>query len=232
MHAGGPGGARGEEPLTLPRRSLAKKIVGGIYSYAAGKLYEPVVVQTAFPLFGGNLNALVEQQGQRAVTAARGGPILDMPVGTAYFTSAIARRHPGFVVGSDIAKGMVREARRTAEDAALANLVVVQADAHHLPFRDNTFPAAMCTNGLQVMPGLERAVAELARVVAPGGTLFVSVITAPVAAVLPVEVADRLPTLLRSRRDIERTLVRFGLNVVARHRQRLAFLLDAVKSAP
>ena len=209
---------------------MAKKIVGGIYSYAADKLYEPVVVKTAFPLLGGNLNDLVAQQGRRAVIAARGGRILDMPVGTAYFTIEIARDHPGIVVGADIAAGMVREARRAAGAVGVGNVLVVQADAHRLPFGDGTFPAVMCTNGLQVIPDLERAVAELARVVAPGGSLFVSLITAPVGALLPADLGDRVPTLLRSQAGVERVLRRSGFRVVTRQRRRLAFLFDAVKS--
>lgn len=207
-----------------------KKLVAGIYSYTADKLYEPVVVKGAFPLLGGNLNDLVFEQGRRAVRAAGGAPILDMPVGTAYFTVHMARRHEGLVVGADIARGMVIEAKRVAARAGAQNFTVVQADAHELPFADASFGAILCTNGLQVIPGLERTVAELARVLSPTGTLFVSVITAPLGALLPERSARRLPTLLKSQRDVEATLEATGLRVAARHRQRLAFLLEAVAS--
>ncbi len=87
----------------MPER--AKKLIANIYSYTADKLYEPIVVKRAFPLFGGDLNDVVLEQGRRAVASAAGRPILDMPVGTAYFTVEMARAHPGLVVGVDIAAG-------------------------------------------------------------------------------------------------------------------------------
>lgn len=169
----------------------AKRLIGAIYSAAADRLYEPIVVRGAFPLLGGDLNELVLGQGRRAVAVAQGRPILDMPVGTAYFTVEMARLHDGVVVGADIARGMVDHAARAARGRGLDNLLSVQADAHVLPFGDASFGAILCTNGLQVIPGLEPTLAELARVLAPGGTLFASVVHLPLAA--------RAPTMFKSR---------------------------------
>lgn len=209
----------------------AKRVVGRIYSFAAHRLYEPLVVHGGFRLFGGALNELVAEQGRAAVRVADGGPILDMPVGTAYFTRAVAAAHPGIVVGADLAEGMVREARSAARREGLDDLVVVQADAHRLPFGDGTFPAILCTNGLQVIPGLRPAVRELARVLAPGGTLFVSVVGLPVGTLLPRGMASRLPTLLAARSRVADELVGAGLSVARRRKERLATLYEATKPA-
>ena len=209
----------------------AKRFVGGIYSAAADHLYEPIVVKGAFRVFGGNLNALAIDQGQRATEVADGRPILDMPVGTAFFTVQMARRYPGLVVGADIATGMVQRAAEVAREEGTPNLTVVQADAHHLPFPDATFGAVMCTNGLQVIPGLRPAVSELARVLAHEGTLFVSVLTLPAPRSLRETRRDRLPTMMWSGDDIAEVFEGNGLVVADLRKERLATLIEAHKPA-
>jgi hypothetical protein len=136
--------------------SLRKRVVGAIYSRTAKRIYEPLVVHGGFKLFGGRLHRLVLEQGRRAVEQAGDKPILDMPVGTAYFTLDIAPQHAGIIVGVDIAEGMVRQARAAAASAGADNIVTTQGDAHRLPFADESFGAVLCTNGLQVIPGCDR----------------------------------------------------------------------------
>lgn len=201
---------------------LAQKIVAGIYSAAAHRVYDPLVVHGSFKLLsGGRLHELVAGQGRAAVRAAGDGPILDVPVGTAYFTREVARSHPGLVVGVDIAEGMVRESRSLARREGLSNMSVVQASIHALPFPDATFPSILCTNGLQVMPGLGPAVRELARVLAPGGTLFVSVVGVPLRG-------RSLPTALATR-NVTDALRGAGLSIVGAAQHRLAWLGEATK---
>jgi SAM-dependent methyltransferase len=209
----------------------SKRIIGGIYSYAAEKLYEPIVVQRAFPFFGGRLNELALEQGRRAVDAAGGGPILDMPVGTAYFTVEAAARHGGLVVGADIAAGMVQQAASAAAGRGLDNLAAVQADAHHLPFKDGSFSAILCTNGLQVMPGLTESVNEMARVLAPGGTLYASVVTLPLSRLMPTGASAKLPTMMRSGLDVAEEFSKAGIYVTKVRHERLATLIEALKPA-
>ena len=195
--------------------SRAQKLIAGIYSHAAHRLYDPLVVHGSFKLLsGGRLHELVADQGRRAVSVADGGPILDVPIGTAYFTRAVARAHAGLVVGVDIAEGMVRESALVAQREGLSNLSVVQASIHALPFDDGTFPAILCTNGLQVIPNLRAAVSELARVLAPGGTLFVSVVGIPLRS-------ESLPTAFATR-NVTDALRGAGLRRKRVQRSRLA----------
>lgn len=209
--------------------SRIKRFIGSAYSVAADRIYEPVVVNGAFKLFGGNLNDLAIEQGRRAAEVAEGGPILDMPVGTAYFTAKLARAHAGLVVGSDIAWGMVARSMEVAEEEATPNLRCVQADAHALPFPDDTFPAVMCTNGLQVIPGLAPTIAELARVTKPDGYLFVSVLTLPAPRVVRATRRDKLPTMMLSGADIAAVIEASGLEVKTLRSERLATLIEARK---
>ncbi|MDQ3964791.1 MAG: class I SAM-dependent methyltransferase [Actinomycetota bacterium] len=204
----------------------AKRRVGALYSWAADRVYDRVVVNGAFKVFGGNLNELVREQGRRALDVAAGRPILDMPVGTAYFATDVARSYEGVVVGVDIAAGMVREAHRVAR-AAGASLEVVQGDAHALPFADATFGAILCSNGLQVIPGLEPSVRELARVLGDNGTLFVSVITLP--APVPKDMRSHLPTMMRPGEDVTDALEAAGLRARITQKERLATLIEASK---
>jgi SAM-dependent methyltransferase len=208
-------------------RSAAKRLVGGIYSRAADRIYEPLVVRGAFPFLGGRLNEFVAEQGQRAVESANGGVVLDMPVGTAYFTTKIAAAHDGLVVGADIAWGMVRRAARAAAAARVANLEVVQADAHTLPFSDGSFAAVVCSNGLQVIPDVDATVAELARVLASGGRLFVSVVAVPLGPMVPASISDRLPVVLKGRQPLARLISRAGFTVTSTARDRLGVLIEA-----
>lgn len=209
--------------------SRIKRFIGSAYSFAADRFYDQVVVNGGFKVFGGNLNDLAIEQGRRAVRIAGGGPILDMPVGTAYFTAKLAGTHQGLVVGSDIAWGMVSRSMEVAVEEATPNLVCVQADAHALPFPDDTFPAVMCTNGLQVIPGLLPAIAELARVTAPSGYLFVSVLTLPAPRTIREARRHKLPTVMLSGDDIAAVIERCGLEVRALRSKRLATLVEAVK---
>lgn len=199
----------------------AKKLIGSIYSWAADKVYEPLVVNGAFKIFGGDLHERVAEQGRAAVGVAKGRPILDLPVGTATFTIPTAREHSGVVVGVDIAAGMVQQAQRMAAASGMTNLFGVQADAHHLPFRDATFGAIMCTNGLQVMPGLHETLSELRRVLIDDGMLYVSVVS------IPVSPAPSAPTLFMSRTELQRAFGRAGFVATNRTDQRLATFIQA-----
>lgn len=203
-----------------------KRFVAGIYSVTAERFYEPIVVRRAFPLLGGDLNQLALEQGRRAVESAAGEPILDMPIGTGYFTLQIAESSSSTFVGGDIAAGMVATARRAARTAGATNITVVQADAHALPFPDDSFAAILCTNGLQVIPGLAPAVGELARVLKPGGMLYTSVVSLAVSRVLP-SAGRLLPTMLRSGWDVAEAISETGMLVSQVQQRRLATLIEA-----
>lgn len=209
------------------RGDLPKRVIAEIYSRTAHTLYEPIVVRGTFRMFASDLEALVVRQGRAAVEAARGGPILDLPVGTAHFTSRFAREHPGLIVGVDIAHGMVVATKERAESKRLSNLVATRADAHSLPFATGSFAAVMCTNGLQVMPGLERTLDELHRVLADGGVLQVSVVNLPIGSLLPDAASGHLPTFFKSRDALISALGNAHFNVENVETSRLATLIQA-----
>jgi ubiquinone/menaquinone biosynthesis C-methylase UbiE len=154
-------------------------------------------------------------------------PILDLPVGTAYFTLDVARHHEGLVIGADIATGMVQRTRATARERGASNLIAVQADAHHLPFKNATFGAILCINGLQVMPNLPATLKEFRRVLTATGTLFVTTITAPLDQALPKTATPHLPTLMRSSASVQREFEAAGFETSQLESQRLAYWFEA-----
>jgi len=104
-------------------------------------------------------------------TAAR---ILDVGCGPAVIAARLAADHPrATVIGVDRAG-----ARLTAAADLLggqrppANLHLLQADARALPFRPGTFDLVYCRFLLEYLPDPLQAVAEMARVTRPGGTVL------------------------------------------------------------
>lgn len=93
--------------------------------------------------------------------------VLDAGCGSGAVTQDLVGIVPGRVVGIDADALMIAKARGIG--AALA-----RADARSLPFPDATFDAAVCNLVLLWSPQPERVVAELARVVKPGGTVLAS----------------------------------------------------------
>jgi ubiquinone/menaquinone biosynthesis C-methylase UbiE len=111
-------------------------------------------------------------------------------------------------------------------------LTAVRADAHYLPFDDGAFAAIVSTNGLQVIPQMESAVAELVRVLAPGGSMFVSIITAPLAAGLPEHMRRDLPAIVRPGADVAHAITRASgepMTFTELSRSRLATLIEWTK---
>lgn len=207
-------------------RRLWTRLFGGLYSRIANNLYEPVIVKVAFPLFGRDLPALVLEQGRKAVASSGGGPILDLPIGTGYFTTHIACAHTGLTVGADLAWGMVKRSKRAATESRASRLSLVQADGFALPFRDEAFAAIVSSNGLQVMPDLAGAVNELFRVTAPGAVVYVALPTIPIGALLPGFLSRRIPTFFRSGRDVAGAMRDAGFEIVMVRRSRLAYLVE------
>ncbi len=74
----------------------------------------------------------------------------------------------GSVIGLDAAPGMLAQAVHDTDDARCR---YVLGDAAALPFPDSSFDAVLCLGALHLMDDPEAVVAELLRVLAPGGTI-------------------------------------------------------------
>jgi demethylmenaquinone methyltransferase/2-methoxy-6-polyprenyl-1,4-benzoquinol methylase len=103
-----------------------------------------------------------------------GMKVLDVAGGTADLSREFARRAgpTGEVWLTDINASMLRIGRdRMLDDGRVQP--AVQCDAEHLPFPDGYFDRVTVAFGLRNMTHKERALAEMARVLRPGGRLLV-----------------------------------------------------------
>ena len=110
-----------------------------------------------------------------AVAAVKAGDqVLDIAGGTGDLARAFARQvgPQGTVVHSDINASMLIVGRDRLLDEGLA-LPTVVCDAEILPFGDASFDLVSVAFGLRNMTHKERALAEMARVLRPGGRLLV-----------------------------------------------------------
>jgi ubiquinone/menaquinone biosynthesis C-methylase UbiE len=100
-----------------------------------------------------------------------GERILDLATGTGWASRILAHRFPSVkITGADIAEQMLEHARETARLLKL-DITYQHADAEKLPFADASFDAVVSTFGVMFVGRPEKAAAELARVVKPGGRI-------------------------------------------------------------
>jgi ubiquinone/menaquinone biosynthesis C-methylase UbiE len=100
--------------------------------------------------------------------------LLDVATGTGRVPLALLRSHfRGQIVGLDFSRGMLRQARAKLQDYG-DRVVLIWQDASHLPFADGTFDAVTCLESLEFMPQPPEALAEMVRVLAPGGLLYLT----------------------------------------------------------
>lgn len=118
----------------------------------------------------------------------RGGTALDVGSGPGNVTASLGRTvgPGGLAVGVDISEPMLRRAVH-AESAP--NVGFLRADAQQLPLRDDTVDAIVSIAVLQLIPDPAAAVAEMARVLRPGGRIALMVPTVggpgPLGRLLP-----------------------------------------------
>ena len=105
---------------------------------------------------------------------APGDRVLDACCGTGDLAIAARRAGAGSVTGLDFSEAMLERARRKEPTVEW-----VQGDLLELPFADASFDAATVGFGVRNVADLGRGLAELRRVLRPGGRLGVLEITRP-----------------------------------------------------
>ncbi|MFW0783240.1 class I SAM-dependent methyltransferase [Gordonia sp. CPCC 206044] len=157
--------------------SIAQQMMRNpVFSRVYEQLWRPVFTRL-FSL-GGTGTADVD----RALTAYLSRPgdrlVLDVACGPGNYTRRFAENltGDGRCVGIDFSPTMLSQAARTNQSRRSS---YVRADAHAIPFSDNTFDVVTCLAALYLIPDPLPVVDELLRVTRPGGevVIFTSVRT-------------------------------------------------------
>ncbi len=100
--------------------------------------------------------------------------ILDVATGTADLAIEALRLEPEQVVGVDISEEMLRFGREKLERRGLSPRITLQrGDSERLPFEDGSFDAVLVAFGVRNYENLDQGLAEMRRVLRPGGALVV-----------------------------------------------------------
>ena len=106
----------------------------------------------------------------RHVARFRPNLILDVATGTGGVAIALARATTAHVIGVDISEPMLERGRERVRNADLDNRITLQrARAEELPFPDGYFDAVSFTYLLRYVADPESTIAEMVRVLRPGG---------------------------------------------------------------
>ena len=139
----------------------------GIQSDSAPATYEEFLVPAMFAPFA---KRLVEHGCVRP-----GSRVLDVACGTGVVSraAAILAGTGGSVAGVDLGEPMLAIARSHPAEENAAPIDYAQADAAVLPFDADDFDVALCQQSLQFFPERAAALAEMRRVLKPGGRVAV-----------------------------------------------------------
>lgn len=103
------------------------------------------------------------------------GELLDVATGTADLAIEIVRRNKaGHVTGMDISTGMMQIGQGKVDALSMQNRIsFFEGSALDIPFESCSFDAVTCAYGVRNFSDLDRGLAEMYRVLRPGGQLAV-----------------------------------------------------------
>jgi arsenite methyltransferase len=118
-----------------------------------------------------------------------GQTVADFGCGAGLDLILAARRvgSEGKVIGVDASTNMVRTARKAAKEVGADNIEVRVGDLRRPPLRDGTIDVLLCNCVLAMFPDKGMVLAEIARVLSPGGYAVISDVIYPDAALLVPE---------------------------------------------
>ena len=96
--------------------------------------------------------------------------VLDLCCGTADLALALSRMGQARIVCSDFSHPMLTIAGKKLRERSLLPMIA-EADALQLPFADNSFDLAVCSFGFRNLANYRAGLAEIRRVLRPGGEI-------------------------------------------------------------
>jgi len=99
--------------------------------------------------------------------------ILDVATGTGDFAIATLAIDPEEVIGIDISEGMLDVGRKKIIDQGIKKIRLENGDSENLQFEDASFDAVIVAFGVRNFENLEKGLAEIKRVLKPGGVAMI-----------------------------------------------------------
>jgi demethylmenaquinone methyltransferase / 2-methoxy-6-polyprenyl-1,4-benzoquinol methylase len=100
--------------------------------------------------------------------------ILDVATGTGDFALQALSLKPEKITGIDISEGMLAVGRKKIAEKQLERYVELRSgDSENIPFAENNFDAVTVAFGVRNFENLEKGLAEIYRVIRPGGMVVV-----------------------------------------------------------
>jgi SAM-dependent methyltransferase len=148
------------------QQAFRSKVMPKIYE----RFWRPVVLRIFVGLSGPRA-AEERRMALELLAVEPGDQVLDVGCGPGNYTRPLAHAAGGgLTVGLDASEAMVAAA---AERGGGENLAYLRGDACALPFGDETFDAVCSVGVIHMVAEPLRALAEMTRVLAPGGRLVV-----------------------------------------------------------
>ena len=124
----------------------------------------------------------------KAVRLAEPNAILDLATGSGDVAFALSRglAEQVQILGMDFCQPMLAEAEIKKQTRHSANVTFQQGDGLALPLADNSFDAVTISFGLRNMGDLKKSLAEMRRVLRPGGRMFILEFSKPYRWFKPV----------------------------------------------
>jgi ubiquinone/menaquinone biosynthesis C-methylase UbiE len=98
--------------------------------------------------------------------------VLDVATGTGHTAFAFAP-HVREVIATDITPEMLSEGEKLKVECGMQNVEFRMADAHDLPFEDESLDVVTCRRAAHHFTDIHRALREMKRVLKPGGRLVI-----------------------------------------------------------
>ncbi len=107
--------------------------------------------------------------------------ILDIATGTGDLAIQLQRKlRPDQVIGVDLSEGMMEVGRQKVAKAGLSSRITFeQQDSIALTYKDNQFDAVTAAFGVRNFERIEQGIAEMYRVLKPGGHLMILELSTP-----------------------------------------------------
>ncbi len=130
-------------------------------------------IMNDFMSFG--LHRLWKQIALQYTEIRAGDVVLDLAGGTGDITALLAEKTGslGRVMLADLTYPMIEVGRQKLLDKGLLNIDYIQANAETLPFKSNTFDKITMGFGLRNVAQKDKALADMARVLKPGGKIVI-----------------------------------------------------------